>query len=79
MGSNTEVCSPTDADASRPIEPLMQRAGIVRCQRSYFVNPRHVTVLRKDKEGAIVAELDAAPQRPIPVSPKYYDALNQLL
>ena len=66
-------------NSMRSIESAMQRAGIVRCQRSYFVNPRHVTVLRKDKEGAIVAELDAAPQRPIPVSPKYYDALNQLL
>ena len=66
-------------NSMRSIEPVMQRAGIVRCQRSYFVNPRHVTVLRKDKEGAIVAELDTASSKSIPVSPKYYDSLNQLL
>ena len=63
----------------RAMEALMQKAGIVRCQRSYFVNPRHVTILRKDKEGTIVAELDTTPTKSIPVSPKYYESLNQLL
>ncbi|MGN0235027.1 MAG: LytTR family DNA-binding domain-containing protein [Paludibacteraceae bacterium] len=66
-------------NSMRAIEPVMQKAGIVRCQRSYFVNPRHVTVLRKDKEGMIAAELDRPQTKPIPVSPKYYDSLNQLL
>lgn len=66
-------------NSMRSIEPLMQRVGIVRCQRSYFVNPRHVTVLRKDKEGVIVAELDRPQTKPIPVSPRYYEDLNKLL
>ena len=66
-------------NSMRAIEPLMQRVGIVRCQRSYFVKPRHVTVLRKDKEGVIVAELDTAQQKATPVSPRYYEDLNKLL
>lgn len=63
----------------RGIEELMQRHGIIRCQRSYFVNPRHVKVLRRDKEGFIQAELDIASLKPVPVSPKYYDSLSRLL
>ena len=62
----------------RGIEELMDKHGIIRCQRSYFVNPRHVTVLRKDKEGFIQAELDVN-CKPVPVSPKYYEILSQLL
>ena len=63
----------------RGIEELMQRHGIIRCQRSYFVNPRHVKVLRRDKEGFIQAELDVRDSRPVPVSPKYYEQLSKLL
>ena len=63
----------------RNIETLMEKHGIVRCQRSYFVNPRHVTVLRRDKEGIIQAELDINGSRSVPVSPKYYEQLNKLL
>ena len=63
----------------RGIEGLMQKHGIIRCQRSYFVNPRHVTVLRRDKEGMIQAELDTTPGRQVPVSPKYYEQLSKML
>ena len=63
----------------RGIEELMERHGIIRCQRSYFVNPRHVTVLRRDKEGVIQAELDIANGKSVPVSPKYYEQLSRLL
>jgi DNA-binding LytR/AlgR family response regulator len=63
----------------RNIETLMEKHGIVRCQRSYFVNPRHVTVLRRDKEGIIQAELDINGSHSVPVSPKYYEQLNKLL
>ena len=61
------------------IEQLMEKHGIIRCQRSYFVNPRHVTVLRKDKEGIIQAELDVPHTSSVPVSPKYYEQLSKLL
>lgn len=63
----------------RNIEQLMERHSIVRCQRSYFVNPRHVTVLRRDREGIIQAELDIHNAPSVPVSPKYYEQLNKLL
>lgn len=62
----------------RGIEELMEKHGIIRCQRSYFVNPRHVTVLRRDKEGFIQAELDVN-SKPVPVSPKYYEQLSKML
>ncbi len=63
----------------KALEIIMQKHGMVRCQRSFFVNPRHVKVLRKDKQGVVVAELDVAGTSSIPVSPKYYDALEKML
>ena len=63
----------------RGIEELMDKHGIIRCQRSYFVNPRHVTVLRRDKEGFIQAEMDVPNSKPVPVSPKYYEQLSKML
>lgn len=63
----------------RGIEELMDKHGIIRCQRSYFVNPRHVKVLRRDKEGFIQADLDIHNTKPVPVSPKYYEQLSKML
>lgn len=63
----------------KAIEPQMRKHGIIRCQRSFFVNPKHVSALRKDKEGMIVAELDIQDARSIPVSPNYYDDLSKML
>ena len=63
----------------RGIEELMAKHGIIRCQRSYFVNPRHVKVLRRDKEGFIQAEMDITNSKPVPVSPKYYEQLSKML
>jgi len=63
----------------RGIEELMDKHGIIRCQRSYFVNPRHVKVLRRDKEGFIQADLDILNTKPVPVSPKYYEQLSKML
>lgn len=76
-------------NSMKAIEPVLQKHGIVRCQRSYFVNPKHVLALRKDKDTGIIAELDTAnligknlntaPLSSIPVSPKYYDNLSKML
>lgn len=63
----------------RGIEELMAKHGIIRCQRSYYVNPDHVRVLRRDKEGFIQAELDLPNSKTVPVSPKYYDQLSHML
>ena len=63
----------------KSLEPLMQKHGMVRCQRSYYINPSHIKVLRKDKEGMIWAELDIINTKQIPVSAKYYHNVEQLL
>lgn len=63
----------------KSIEEVLTKHNIVRCQRSYFINPTHVKVVRRDKEGFINAELDVVNIKPIPVSVKYYDVLNSKL
>ena len=63
----------------KSLEPTLQKYGMVRCQRSFFVNPLHVKVLRKDKQGVVVAELNINGADAIPVSPKYYDSLEKML
>lgn len=60
------------------IEESCIRHGLVRCQRSYFVNPSHVTILRKEN-GWIYADLDMHGVPSIPVSKRYYDTLSNML
>ena len=59
-------------------EPLM-RHGLVRCHRSYFLNPLHVDLLKKDANGYALAQLDRDGVKPIPVSKRYYEAVTSLL
>ena len=63
----------------KAIEALCLDNGLIRCHRSFFVNPQHIKVLRKEQEGVIYAELDANDVRHIPVSKRYYDRLTELL
>jgi DNA-binding LytR/AlgR family response regulator len=63
----------------KSLEELMLKHGLLRCQRSYYINPQHIKVLRRDKEGMISAELDVPNLKPIPVSPRYYDAVAKWL
>lgn len=65
-------------NSMKGIDALVSKHGLVRCHRSYFVNPEHVKVLRKEKEGVILAELDLS-TKAIPVSKKYYEQLSALL
>ena len=53
--------------------------SLVRCHRSYFVNPEHITVLRKDPQGLIFAQMNIPDVDPVPVSKQYYDSLSALL
>lgn len=66
-------------NSMKNIETMVAKHNIVRCQRSYFVNPQHVRALRHDKDGVVVAELDVESIQPIPVSPNYYANLEKLL
>ncbi len=75
----TSIKDYTLRTSMRAIEDFVGRYGIVRCQRSYFVNPVHISVLRKDKEGSISIEFDIKGARNIPVSKKYYEDLTKLI
>lgn len=55
------------------------RHGIVRCHRSYYVNPIHISVLRKDKDGLIYADMKHEAAKPVPVSKNYFEALSKVL
>lgn len=66
-------------NSMKTIEESARSHGLVRCHRSYIVNPKHVSVLRKDPEGLIVAELDVPGVPAIPVSKRYYDKVSEML
>ena len=63
----------------RSLEETAEKHGLVRCQRSYYVNPSHVTVLRKETGGQVVAQLDIEGLPSIPVSKGNYEKLAKLL
>ena len=63
----------------KKIDDYLSAHGLVRCHRSYIVNPRHVKMLSRNKEGVIEAELSSPLLDPIPVSKQYYEHLSSLL
>jgi DNA-binding LytR/AlgR family response regulator len=63
----------------KAIDEVCQDNGLIRCHRSYYINPAHVKVLRKDKDGVMYAELNADNLRNIPVSKTYYSRLSEML
>ena len=63
----------------KALDELCHDNGLIRCHRSFYINPIHVKVWRKDKDGIMYAELDANDVRHIPVSKKYYDRLSEML
>lgn len=66
-------------NSMRSVDDLCLSNGLVRCHRSFYVNPSHVRVLRKDKDGIVLAELDVNDVRDIPVSKKFYNNLAEML
>lgn len=63
----------------KTLENMLQAQGLQRCHRSYFINPKHVKVLRKDPRGYVFADLDNSSCPSIPVSKSHYDQLSSLL
>lgn len=61
------------------IEDTVSGYGILRCHRSFFVNPQHITLLRKDKEMGVLADFDVDGARSIPVSKSYYGAITEII
>ena len=60
----------------KSIEELCAEFGLLRCHRSYYVNPVHIKALRKERDGVILAELDVDMAQDVPVTKRYYDALS---
>lgn len=63
----------------KKLEESITANGLVRCHRSYFVNPRHIHALRKDKDNYIFAEIDDRAHTAIPISKKYYEEVSEQL
>ena len=63
----------------KSVEGTVASHGLVRCHRSYFVNPKYVKMLSKNKEGMITAELLHPEVPSIPVSKQFYQQLSELL
>ena len=63
----------------KSVEHAVSQRGLVRCHRSYFVNPKYVKLLRKNREGMITAELLHPEVPSIPVSKQFYKQLSELL
>ncbi len=61
------------------LEEIAERYSFVRCHRSFYVNPAHVTVLRKESGSQVYADMDVEGMPSIPVSKRYYDGLANLL
>ncbi|MBQ0096367.1 MAG: LytTR family transcriptional regulator DNA-binding domain-containing protein, partial [Bacteroidales bacterium] len=59
------------------MEEDCSKLGILRCPRSYFVNVGRVKVLRKEREGYNVAELDIPGIESIPITPRYYQSIAE--
>ena len=61
------------------MEELLTKHGLIRCHRSFYVNPQHVALVRKDPSGYALAQLDRDGLPGVPVSKTYYDSLAALL
>lgn len=66
-------------NSMKSVEQVTSEHGLRRCHRSYIINPVHVKILKKEPDGAILAELDVDRIDPIPVSKRYYEALSDIL
>lgn len=63
----------------RALEEGLSKHGLVRCHRSYFINPSFIKIVHRDSAGLIVAEIKQDGYEAIPISRKYHDAITRLL
>lgn len=63
----------------RALEENLTRHGLVRCHRSYFINPKHIKMIHKDSSGTVLAELNQNGYEGIPISRKYHEELTRLI
>ncbi len=58
------------------LEESLTKAGLVRCHRSYYVNPSQVKAIKKESNGMISADISRV-HSPIPVSKSKYLELSE--
>lgn len=63
----------------RALEETLTRHGLVRCHRSYFINPSYIKMVHRDNAGLIVADLRQDGFESIPISRKYQSEITRLL
>lgn len=63
----------------KSIEDLCAKNSLVRCHRSYFVNPTHIKTLRKDSDGLVYADIDTPQTTSVPVTKRYYANVSEML
>ena len=63
----------------KALETSLAKHGLVRCHRSYFVNPAHIRIVHRNSAGLIVAELRHGQYDSIPISRKYQDDITKML
>lgn len=63
----------------RALEENLSKHGLVRCHRSYFINPSFIKIVHRDESGQIVARLNQEGFDSIPISRKYQDEISRLL
>lgn len=63
----------------KSLEENCSKHGILRCHRKYFINTERIKVLRKEREGLNIAEMDVPGIDVIPVTLRYYDQISQRL
>ena len=66
-------------NSMKSFEADAAKHGFVRCHRSYYVNPRHVRLLSRGKDGIIYTEFIREGVGRIPVSKQYYQKLADML
>ena len=63
----------------KALEGNLSKKGLVRCHRSYFINPAYIKIVHRDDSGQIVAVLNQDGYDNIPISRKYQDEITKLL
>ena len=63
----------------RALEEVLSKHGLVRCHRSYFINPTFIKIVQRDDTGQIVARLKQDGFDSIPISRKYQNDISRIL
>lgn len=63
----------------KALEETLSKKGMVRCHRSYFINPAYIKIVHRDNAGLLVAELNIDGYDSIPISRKYQDVVMKLI